>query len=123
MSDEDGTAKILTPAQAWVDALCQVLGWNYQIRSNAGRAARLGKEVREAGGTVDELIAHYGQVDSGGAWWWYRDDWRGRKGQRPTVTGITETWGHWALPTAIQLPVGDAAQLLAYARGLYNGNH
>lgn len=114
--------KTLTPAQAWVDVLCAVTGTDYRIRSNAGRAARLGKELREAGGMVVEVERHYGQRDAGAAWWWYRDDWRGKRGQRPTFGQLAETWGQWTLPVAVEMPMTDAGRLLAYAQELRRGD-
>lgn len=99
---EDPSPKVLTPAQAWVDAICAVTGWDWHLKRNAGRAAKLGKELREAGGTVDELLAHFGQVDQGSAWWWFRDDWRGKRGQRPAASQIVELWNIWRLPIAVQ---------------------
>lgn len=113
--------KVLTEPQAWVDAVCSVCGTDYRIRSNAGRAARLGKELRAAGGTVAEVLEHYGQVDVGAAWWWWRDDWRGRKGQRPGPAQIAETWGSWLLPIAVA-PATGAGALLAYAQELRRGD-
>jgi hypothetical protein len=91
-----------TEPQAWVDALCAVLGWDYRLRSNAGRAAKLGKELRDVGGTVTDVSSYFGQTDYGAAWWWYRDTWQGRKGQRPTPGQIAENWGAWTLPIAVQ---------------------
>lgn len=47
---DDGPQKILTDSQAWVDAICSVTGWDWHLKRNAGRAAKLGKELRDAGG-------------------------------------------------------------------------
>ncbi len=111
MDGEPGP-KVLTESQAWVHDLCAVLGWDYRIGSNAGRAAKLGKELRAAGGTLAELREHYAQADTGAAWWWYRDTWQGRdKRQHPTPAQITETWGRWELPIPLVRaePAGWAA--------------
>ncbi len=116
MTAEADGPKVLTEPQAWVDVICQACGWNYQLKSNAGRAAKLGKELRTAGGTLVEFERHYGQVDRGESWWWYRDDWRGQRGQRPSVAGITETWGVWALPISVRPAAMGAA--LSYVEQL-----
>lgn len=88
--------------QQWVGTLCEVTGWS--VATMAARAGKLAKALKLAGGTPDDLLAHYGQVDAGAAWWWYRDDWRGQRGQRPGEAGIRETWGFWNKPVVVQLP-------------------
>lgn len=95
----------LTEAQQWVGAVCDVTGWNVKLM--AGRAAKLGKLLREAGGTVAELTAHFGQADTGAAWWYYRDDWRGKRGDRPSQAAIMERWGAWELPVAVLPAVAE----------------
>lgn len=117
---DDGPApKTLTEPQAWVRLICDITGWNDKL--NGPRAGKFAKSLRQAGATLAELEAHYGQADHGAAWWWYRDDWRGKRGQRPSQAGITETWGAWTLPIAIQAsPVGG---MLAFIERLeHDGN-
>jgi hypothetical protein len=41
--------------------------------------------------TPDLLRLHY----SGPACFWRKEDWRGKKGERPTPPAIRETWGQW----------------------------
>jgi len=117
---DDPAPKTLTEPQAWVGAICEVTGWNVVL--NAGRAAKLGKSLRQAGGTLACLLAHYGQQDYGMAWWWYRDDWRGKRGQRPSQAGIQETWGAWKLPIAIAAPQSAVGGMLAYLERLEHGD-
>lgn len=107
MSDDNPQPRQLTEQQLWVANICNVCGWTTALMG--GRAARLAKSLRTAGGTLDELIAHYAQADSAAAWWWYRDDWRGKRGERPADHSIRETWGRWALPVAVQMPVSEPA--------------
>lgn len=95
--------KVLTEPQAWVEALCRVCQLDYRIRRNAGRAARVGKELREVGGKLAEVEKFYGQSDPCDGWWWFRDDWRGKKGQAPTPEQVVETWGRWLLPVAVSV--------------------
>lgn len=113
-------AKTVTPQQAWVGAVCNVTGWNVGLM--AGRAGKLVKALRAAGGTVAELLEHYGQEDVGSVWWFYRDDWRGKRGQRPDDGAIRATWGLWDKPIVVAVPQSAAGALLEYARSLGHGN-
>lgn len=112
--------KQITEQQAWVGAVCAVTGWNVALM--AGRAGKLAKALKQAGGSVAELVEHYGQEDTNSAWWFYRDDWRGKRGQRPDDGAIRATWGLWDKPIAVQAPQSAAGSLLEYARSLSNGN-
>jgi hypothetical protein len=114
MSDNPEEQKSLTESQQWVGALCEVMGQDWHLKRNAGRAARLGKELRDAGGTVQELVDHFGQTDAGAAWWWYRDDWRGKRGQRPAACQIVELWNVWQRPIAVQQPTSAVGAMLAH---------
>lgn len=116
MSDDNPQPRILTEQQQGVKTVCEVCGW--QVSMMAGRAARLYKQVQQAGGSWMDIEAHYSQTDHGAAWWWYRDDWRGKRGERPADHSIRETWGRWTLPVAVQMPQTGAGALLAYAREL-----
>lgn len=116
MDDDNPQPKQLTEAQAWVDAICTACGWDYRLM--AGRAAKLGKQLRTAGGACADVAEHYGQVDMGAAWWWYRDHWLGKKGERPNDRWIRETWGAWELPIAVSAPASKYAGLMAYVQEL-----
>ena len=109
----DGPQWVLTEQQAAVREVCEVCGWDDHMM--AGRAARLLKGIRDAGGDVALLVAHYGQVDTGEAWWWWRDYWLGRKGEWPQDYTIRATWGLWDRPIAVR-PASAAQQLAEYAR-------
>lgn len=108
-----------TEHQQVVAAICDVCGWQIEM-IGWGRVGKLSKSVRAVGGTADELREHYGQSDVGTAWWWYRDHWKGKLGQRPDDGWIRKTWGSWNLPIAVQQ--GGAAELVAYAMERRNGN-
>lgn len=41
--------------------------------------------------TPDLLRQHY----TGAGCFWYKQDWRGKKGERPTPAAIRKTWGQW----------------------------
>lgn len=92
----------LTEQQQGVKTICEVCGWDAHMMG--GRAARLYSVVVKAGGTWMDVEAHYSQVDHGAAWWWYRDHWLGRKGERPDDGWIRKTWKLWEKPLAVQLP-------------------
>lgn len=99
MTTDEGTRKPLTEFQEGVRAICGVCGWN--VKMMAGRAARLYSSIVAAGGSWLQVEEHYGQVDTGSAWWWYRDDWRGKRGERPADHSLRETWGRWTQPIAV----------------------
>ena len=122
MPDNDDTPqpRQLTDQQQWVETICSVAGWDYRIM--AGRAAKLGKQLRGAGGTVGDVLAYYGQSDSGAVWWWYRDDWRGKRGERPADYSMRETWGRWELPVAVAQPGSAVGSLFEYAMELRRGD-
>ena len=103
------TGKPLTEQQEGVRAVCTVCGWNWKMMG--GRAAKLYSVVVAAGGTWMELEAHYGQIDTGAAWWWYRDHWLGRKGERPDDGWIRKTWELHKLPIAVAAPSKYAGML------------
>lgn len=44
-----------------------------------------------AGYTPDQLRRHYSRQRAAGAWNWYDQDWRGKKGETPSLKGIRET--------------------------------
>ena len=115
---EPAPSKPLTEQQQWVGAVCEVTGWTAALM--AGRAGKLVKALKFAGGSSAELLEHYGQVDHGAAWWWYRDDWRGKRGQRPGDNGIRETWGMWNKPIAVK-SAGRYDGMLSYVEELERG--
>jgi hypothetical protein len=78
--------KHFTPQQVMVGILAEITGLDYHIKSNAGRLARRGKELITAGYTCEQIKKLYGEYG-----WWYREDWRGQKGQKPTPEDILST--------------------------------
>lgn len=128
MPDDDPAPKLLTPAQAAVDAVCDAFAWPYQLK--AGHAASWAKRTRTALGLelaefIAEFTRHYGRRDPGvGEWWAYRELYPLNKvaGTFPTPQMVTSTWGRWDLPIAVVLPAGPAAQMVAYAQELRRGD-
>jgi len=75
-----------TKQQQTITILSAVTGLDWRIKRNVGRLAKTGKELSEAGYTIEEVNKYYSK---GGVW--YTHDWRGRKGQPPTPEQILET--------------------------------
>ncbi len=45
----------------------------------------------KAGYTPDQILEYYGGSNGQDKSWWYKSDWRGKKGERPTIRAINET--------------------------------
>lgn len=94
---EEDTSKKVSPAEKTTTIfllsreLAEVCGMDFQ--ANKGRLLREAKQLTAAAcpPAAGDLRAHYQAPD---AWWW-KHDWRGKKGQRPTPAAIRETWGAW----------------------------
>jgi hypothetical protein len=67
-------------------ALSDVTGMD--ITKNRGRLFKEAKDYKDE--EVEDILQIYGP---GGAW--YSDDWRGKKGERPKLSDIRETWGKY----------------------------
>jgi len=83
---KESNDKPLTPQQLMVGVLADVTGLDYKIRTNAGRLAKRGKELLEAGYTPEQVETLYSPRG-----WWYVEDWRGQKDQKPKPEDILET--------------------------------
>jgi len=68
----------------YVDVLAEVCVMDKKLRY--GRIAKTGKELWEAGYTPVQIKDIY---STGGKW--YREEWRGKKGDRPTLAAIGDT--------------------------------
>lgn len=69
---------------AWINLLCEVC--KLDVGLSKGKAGSFAKRFRKAGYTLDEIRDFYG--DGG---WWYKHDFRGKKGEPPTLALIHET--------------------------------
>jgi hypothetical protein len=83
-SIKPSSVKPLTTAQGWIKILSEMTGMDYEIKSNAGQMARTARELGDAGYTPAHLAA-FNKL--------WASDWRGRKGQKPTLKQITEKIG------------------------------
>lgn len=57
------------------------------LKLNRGPVFQLAKTFESLGATVEQIHALYGPSGE-----WYKTDWRGQKGQRPTLSQIRSTW-------------------------------
>lgn len=81
------------PQSEMIGALMKVTG-----STSGGRLARPAADLIRAGKTAADVLAAY---SPGG--WWYANDWRGKKGQAPTVQQVIDTAGLTA-PAAERVP-------------------
>jgi len=70
------------------------------ITKNRGRLFKEAKDYKDE--EVEDILQIYGP---GGAW--YSDDWRGKKGDRPKLSDIRETWGKYK-----PVPVSNKKQVV-----------
>lgn len=73
-----------SPHQEMILTLAFVMGVDANL--NAGKIVRTASDLRKAGYTALQVLSCYGE---GG--WWYKEDWRGKKGEHPTLSAIRET--------------------------------
>ena len=113
MSDGDGP-KVATQ-QDMFGAILAVTGWRVPAVS-AGRVGKLARDLLAAGVFPHDVALRFGTTDPGEGWWWYKDDWRGKLGQRPDEKALRECAGKWELAVAVQLapkPVNEPAGFAA----------
>ncbi|UOF79187.1 hypothetical protein [Caudoviricetes sp.] len=92
----------VTEQQRAVNALLSVTGW--PSSTMYGRAATLAKALvigSDYATVAADLETRYGKLSCAG-WWWYRNDWRGLRGQEPDESGIRQTWKAWEKPPSPQ---------------------
>jgi len=72
-----------TPQQQMFEALAVVTGWDMRI--NKGRIGKVAAKLIKAKYSAELVKKEYGP---GG--WWYREDWRGKKGEMPSSPEIIQ---------------------------------
>jgi len=90
------TEKKLTEAQDAIRVLSAVTGLDWKIKRNVGRLGKVGKELREAGYTMADVEEFYNP-----GCWWFQNDFRGKKNQKPTPNQILETIGNAKTATVV----------------------
>jgi len=98
--------RLLTSQQQMFQAILDVTGWTVPAVAS-GRIGKLAAALLKSGGSADDMRRYFGTVDTG-EWWYWRDDWRGQRGQAPNEPAIRENWLAWQRPVAVQIPVGTA---------------
>lgn len=74
-----------------IHAVAEVTGMDAKL--NFGVLLQPTLDLVLAGYQPDQIRACYGREAPPGRWGWYRDDWRGKKGDMPTLKNIVETVG------------------------------
>lgn len=71
--------KPLLPQQELFGAVCACVGWDHKTITGeqAGQVAQTAGVLKEAGYSIDDLRTFWR--------WWHDEDWRGQKGQYPTL--------------------------------------
>jgi hypothetical protein len=82
------TEKTLTANQVMVGILSKVTGLDYNLKTNLTRLAKQAGDLVRAGYAPEFVEREY---STGG--WWYSNDWRGKKDQRPTPEQVAQTIG------------------------------
>lgn len=72
---------------ALVSAISQSCKMSLSFKPEKARAFKIAKELQENGVTDSDVRSFVS--------WWYRDDWRGKKGQPPTPEQILKLWGQY----------------------------
>lgn len=86
--------KTLTPQQQMIHDLCHVMGMDDHL--NGKRLARLASELLKQKYEPCQVISIYG---AGGIYW--RDDWRGQRGQTPNEIAVRETIAKLSNPNGV----------------------
>ena len=76
-------------------AIQDVTGMDLGVKDNRGRIFKLSKELIDANGYAPADIPAIVRKNFGAGGFYYATDWRGKKGQRPTLKVIGELWKQW----------------------------
>jgi DNA-binding transcriptional regulator YhcF (GntR family) len=87
-TEKPKTEKTLTANQVMVGILSKVTGLDYNLKTNLTRLAKQAGDLVRAGYAPEFVEREY---STGG--WWYSNDWRGKKDQRPTPEQVAQTIG------------------------------
>lgn len=78
--------KVNTPQQNMVGAISMVTGYDLALKNNRGLIGNMASQLRAGDYTPEQVVAVY---SPGGAW--YKIDFRGKKGQKPTPGQMPQT--------------------------------
>lgn len=80
--------------EAMTAAITEVTGIDARLnwtKENGDGVGDVAYALVKAGYDADQVRRHYSQQPVAGAWNWYEKDWRGKKGEAPSLRGIRET--------------------------------
>ena len=98
----DNTGPRVATQQDMFGAILAVTGWRVPAVS-AGRVGKLAKDLLASGVFPHDVVLRFGRTDPGHGWWYWRDDWRGKRGDMPNESALRECAGKWEQPVAVQL--------------------
>lgn len=101
---------------AIAEALCEAANIDFAL--NKGKALALAKLMKAA--KLPPSVELIRQNYIGPECWWFKKDWRGKKGQFPTLWTIRDTWGSWYVPgqTVVENDTSDEEILSLGTPGL-----
>lgn len=97
-------------------AITEVTGVDYKLNWTDKDGKGVGDMawgLLSAGYTADQVRRHYSQQRTAGAWNWFDQDWRGKKGEPPSVKAIRETIAGATQVAASPKKVGQIERALA----------
>ena len=97
-------------------ALTEVTGIDYRLKwteKDGNGVGDLAWVLLSAGYSADQLRRHYSRQPAPGAWNWYEQDWRGKKGESPSVKAIRETIAGATQVAAAPKKIGQIERALA----------
>lgn len=104
---------------AMANAITDVTGISARLnwsdpKGNGNAVGDLAADLVAAGYTADQVRRHYSKQRTAGAWNWYDQDWRGKKGEVPGLKGIRETIaGATAVAGPVKKKLSQIEQALA----------
>ena len=86
--DNAGKAKEPTEHQKMFEAFCITIGWDYKLltKNQRGQVAQNVGKLEEENYTIEHMRKF---------WSWWKDDWRGKNGQRPTINQLMAEIGRF----------------------------
>jgi hypothetical protein len=87
--------KQLTAQQEYFGAVCKCVGYDPKVitKEQTGQVAQTVGVLQDAGYSIDDLRSFWA--------WWHKNDWRGQKGQLPTLPQLRSEIGKIRLPVTV----------------------
>lgn len=83
------TPAVVPEVERRIDEILAACDFRRGTPAHLNRAENAAAQLQDV--TPEEIKARYGRASPNGLWNWYRDDWRGKKGEPPTPEKIVET--------------------------------